>query len=483
VSCDASGWQLGTKHEKRGPFKQANDAKWRIVNRLKERGFVLDDVPFVHAVWFTKIPRSSLPVSIEWTEFEVFTKEDLSSDICEVISTHFRQILPDWAKQRRTLAPIDRLTSISQELRPFFEANQKPTERKREIERHLETALKSQKEMIEFAIGGRSSIIDGLPGTGKTFAAVQIARELGAKGQNILFVCFNRLLAAQIQTELVDFDSVQVFSFHALLKALAEIEIPENPEEDWWKTQLPNVVLQKLEDSYFFGFFDALIVDEAQDLALPNYLEILDLLLVDGLTKSPVFVFGDFQYQDIYLENKRGLELWKSFIPNANLPSPLIVNCRNTEICGENLVHLLNIQPGYSAYRRNDVGPDPEIKLIQSDVALAAELRATINNLLKVYGPTQIVVLSSYRREIESLISRLDIKATPIGTPKPNAIRWGTVYEFKGLEALAVVFVASDNSHSQIRELCFIAGTRALQSFVGIMTNSAFGKLNGNIGA
>jgi hypothetical protein len=44
-------------------------------------------------------------------------------------------------------------------------------------------------------------------------------------------------------------------------------------------------------------------------------------------------------------------------------------------------------------------------------------------------------------------------------------VRWGSVHEFKGLEALAVILVEFDSLNSNLRETFYIGATRSIYDF------------------
>jgi hypothetical protein len=85
VSQNENGWQIGAKFEKRGPFKQANDAMRSIMEYLETMNVDIYNVPFVYAVWFTHITRKQIASSISWRPEQVLASEDLKLEVTEVL--------------------------------------------------------------------------------------------------------------------------------------------------------------------------------------------------------------------------------------------------------------------------------------------------------------------------------------------------------------------------------------------------------------
>ena len=95
VSQNENGWQIGTKFEKRGPFKQANDAMRSIMEYLTMMNVDTYGVPFVYAVWFTHITRKQIVSSISWRPEQVLASEDLKREITEVLLETTKNLVSD----------------------------------------------------------------------------------------------------------------------------------------------------------------------------------------------------------------------------------------------------------------------------------------------------------------------------------------------------------------------------------------------------
>ena len=82
------------------------------------------------------------------------------------------------------------------------------------------------------------------------------------------------------------------------------------------------------------------------------------------------------------------------------------------------------------------------------------------------FTPDQIVILSPQKSKLEELIGKIKLSLTDIRSPKPGHIRWGTVQEFKGLEALAVVLIEFEGENAVLQESFYVGATRSIHDFI-----------------
>ena len=118
--------------------------------------------------------------------------------------------------------------------------------------------------------------------------ALDRALQLGAAGRDVLYLCFNRLLAAHVRTGLErqeGAESVQVRHVHALYHDLIEdagllprLRAMGEGAPEFFATGFPGLAAEALCEKSQAGW-DALVVDEAQDLLTPEHLDVFDLLL------------------------------------------------------------------------------------------------------------------------------------------------------------------------------------------------------------
>ena len=473
VTVNSEGWQLGQKREKRGPFNQANDAMRSIMSYLDTVEYDYKDVPFVYAVWFTHIPRNSIPTSMAWTPEQVLSSEDMKLNVVEVIKRTTTELVANLKiTKSATPAPLHKLREISQILLPRFVAHQLPAERQKDVNVFLETALTEQLEMFRLITGLKSVLLQGLAGTGKTFIAMQAARLAHERGERVLFLCYNAMLAEYLKEKLKNFSLVRVSSLHGLMLETSGLEFPENASSEWWETILPEAATIGAPAFAAMNNFDTLIVDEAQDIgALPNLI-FLDLILTNGLIRSRTLFCGDFKHQGVYIDGQKSLENYMSLIPTLQVLDPLLTNCRNTQMLGDFLVELLQLDPKYDSFRRKDSDCELLTEVLSSEIEIPKTLSKLLADFLKKFTPEQVVVLSAQKGKLAAVIENLKFKVTEIRNPRTGYLRWGSVQEFKGLEALAVVLVEFNSENEVLPEIFYVGATRSVHDFALVISQS-----------
>ena len=468
ISQNENGWQIGAKFEKRGPFKQANDAMRSIMEYLESMNIDTYSVPFVYAVWFTHITRKQIASSISWRPEQVLASEDLKLEITEVLLETTRNLVSDLKINfKGQIAPYRKLEEISQILLPRFTAFQSPVERQKDVKDFLEIALQEQLQMVKLIEGLRAVVLQGLAGTGKTFIALHAARLAHERGEKVLFLCYNNMLSDYLKNRMVNYPLVKVTSFHALMLEISELEVPENADQSWWETTLPGEALKHSESYAEANSFDTVIIDEAQDLGTTNFFLLLDQFLNGGLSAAKkILICGDFAHQGVYLQGVDTLSNYRNAIRDLQILNPLLTNCRNTKTLGEFLLAFLKMDPEYDDFRRKDEESIVSAILTNNDSEILPKLRSILAEVQLKFTADQIVILSPQKSKLDALIGKLKFKFTDIRSPKPGYIRWGTVQEFKGLEALAVVLIEFDVENDILQESFYVGATRSIHDFI-----------------
>jgi Nuclease-related domain/AAA domain len=459
-------WYLTGKRANRSPVVQANKAVFFLLEYLKERGIETKDIPVSFVVWFTNIPKGSIPDSIEVNPAGFLGAEDMNKDVALVLENILKINAEHLGRKlAEQTAPAKLLEQVLKILRPNFEVAMKPKALENEVEKWLETALEEQIQLVRMLEFAPSVLVEGIAGTGKTHIALHEAKQAHLRGERTLFICYNKLLAKYLRAALIDFPLVTVTTIHKLFLTITGLNVPADADQTWWQSDLPSSALDQLADSEYFAAFDTLIVDEAQDVALPAYLQVLDLLLVSGLSRSKLRLFGDFQNQGIYIPGTQAIENLKTSVSNLLLTPKLDVNCRNSRNLGTEIMVFLDEPNAYSGYRRKDDSPGMRIYMPESNAKIPHFVAEEMRQLLKTFTPEQIVILSSSRQELANLAKSIPGKLCSIANPAAGAVRFGTIQEFKGLEALAVLLVEFDGTVSPSWQTFYIGATRSTSSF------------------
>ena len=473
-------WYMGKKGgpDYRGPFRQAEMAtrsiKKKVTSALPSAARLL----FWPAVIFTHCIPSVRASTGDWHAWQLLTSADLEREPLDGLLEEIMRKARDHVTAVRRARWFDPSSprpsridcdSIRRILRPdvhFLPATSAIRERrKEEIRRFTDEQL----AIIEGLDGVNDrALIEGPAGTGKTVLAYEEARRTSALGARTALVCFNQQLAAYLRSEAkaLGLHGVEISTLHALMRRIAvqgglDVSV-STTDENFWARTLPDFALSVLIEQG--PQFEFLIVDEAQDLAEPPYLDVMDALLDGELSGGCWRMFGDFERQAIYLVQPAGA-IAKIMARARDIARyRLRRNCRNTPRIAEYTVRLGGLQPGYSRVLRPDCGPEdtPLTSFYSSHEQEAELLRAVIDDLLATgeFTAEDIVILSpavdSCARHLAESTARPPL--VPLPDRRVGASSYGTVSAFKGLEAQAVVLTDIDEVGTPHAQRLFYVG-------------------------
>jgi Nuclease-related domain/UvrD-like helicase C-terminal domain/AAA domain len=475
-------WKLGTQAPtSRGPFQQANEAMHSIKHYLISRAVNLRSVPVIDAVWFTHVrARTMLPQSPEWHSWQLLDSEDLRTGAVPAIlrtlaagAGHLESRIPGFTHGGAgpDQATASRIATI---LRPKFEAAIVAGDIRRARHAQLVAFIDEQYDALDNMQYNRAILFTGPAGSGKTWLAMEAARreiELGHTGR---LLCFNRLLGQRLKEEMAGIDGLQVGTFHQEALRLSGSQAPTGAGQQFWDEELPDLAIEALIGHGQREAADFLIVDEIQDLAREPFLDVLDLLVKDGLQGGRLLLFGDFERQAIY-ETGDGRNVLTERISGL-ATFVLTVNCRNLPRIGTVVEKLTHMMPGYRRFRRPDDGADPEFIPIRREqdqsAALADAVRALRND---GYDLDEIVVLSPLRQSSTAETTtdpwlRQVLRPADGLAPVAGQLRFSTIHSFKGLDAPAVIITDLDEATSpNFESLLYIGMSRATDRLTALI--------------
>lgn len=462
LSFDGHIWKLGQKSEQRGPYKQARNAMHGVRKFLQVNGIDVKAIPFYSAVWFTELSRNDFPSAVEREEGETLAFEDLQGDIGQKLQFLMHH-LSSPAKGRAaefTTKVCDRVQKI---LRPRLEIAVAPLRTEELIEQFTNRALDEQLAVFEAYREHNRVLIDSLAGTGKTYVAIQAAKEAATNGSRVLFICHNRFLAKFLRAELAEYRDIYVSTVKALMLEVSGLEVPDDLPEDWWDDQLPSAAISTAQSQEFLEKYDCLIVDEAQDIGTIPNLVFLDAIMEGGFVGSErLFFAGDFSHQDLFVNGQEA----KSNLIGMSGSATVVVNqafgknCRNTYRVGLQLMHWVKLDPAWSGYRRSDDAGRPLIIRANTDAEILKAFDVQLTAAKKKYPLESIVVLTRSRDEVSTFIRSRGITTTDASEAKANCVRLGSPFDFKGLESKCVLFVELTGANINFEGQLYVAGTR-----------------------
>jgi hypothetical protein len=243
-------------------------AEWRaVIERLREHADG-KEMPFVSkALCLPNVdidPSISLYKEIDRTL--IIDRGDLAG-----FEMTWRRLFP---KQHRTSSPREQkifLDSFAKEISPKA-IKQFISETDRIILRHTT----AEYEILDILRDNRQLIVQGGPGSGKTWLALEQAFRFADDGLKVLLLCYNIALADQLSGLVGKRKSqngeVIVRSWESLARELLDAagvgwDNPISPadREHYFGEVVPSLMHEIVRDQQFEPRFDALVVDEAQD--------------------------------------------------------------------------------------------------------------------------------------------------------------------------------------------------------------------------
>ena len=303
--------------------------------------------------------------------------------------------------------------------------------------------------------------VEGMAGTGKTLLAMAAAAELRGK---VLYVCFSRVLSRYVNMTLPKREGLVITHFHKFPEVVLglSIEVVQQDGEtdsDYWNRR-DERLLQEIRSlkAGTYPLFDAIIVDEAQDLTKTQLRCLMRLCNSNG---GKLVLFSDAE-QNIYRERLNQEELRRMFRDlevqylsvNLRNPKPVI------EYCSE-------LVPSEKKVQAVLYGP-----LIVRRTMPRSEINAFLKDVVfKSFNPRDVAVISPESRYLEGLGTGLGVSFygpnESLNRTEKNLVAWfenrcawkSTTHAFKGLEAMAVVHLLPQTYASNA--IKYVGGSRA----------------------
>lgn len=448
------------------PFEQAVGEKYAILNLLSDhkdwRSLHSSGVNSGHAVFLPDIDDLRPLVMPQAPRAILGGRTDLQN-----LEGWINRALDYWCGSQPStrglgaggIKIVEQMFCKARSVRPLLSA-QMADEEERRIE------LTHQQARYLRALGRkRRAVISGGAGTGKTLLAVERARELAERGNKTLLLCYNRPLSDYLKTEIGQNDNLLPMTFHQLCEWRIKQAMQEGrdlkreaeqdyPHEDYYEVQLPHALA--LSSEVVDERFDAIVVDEGQDFKKSYWQSLEWLMREDGAT-----------YLYIFLDPNQALYQQNVYLPIAEDPLPLTLNCRNTRHIHEAAYHFYRGEP---VDPPSIEGAPVEVHSYETVEAQLEHLHSLIADLITYerVRPADIVVLvASYAKHI--YYEALQFRALPKGIRYsieahrvPNTVLVDTVSRFKGLEAAIVVLWGIDEfDPNRDKDALYVAFSRA----------------------
>ncbi len=422
----------------------------------------------------------------EWHEWQVIDCQKYNGgpirDLIVGVLAHAREHTAScetarWFSPSKSLPTVEQVKIIADTLRPQFELNESLRARAKRETEEIRKYTEEQFGALDAMEFNRQVLFEGPAGTGKTLLAVEAVRRAVQQGKRVLLLCFNRLLAQWLAGECGALgDAADVSGLHSYMLRVACSRPTSDAGPEFWEDALPDEALARLLEYSEDSKYDVLVVDEAQDILRPRYLDVLDLSLKGGLGDGSWMMFGDIHGQDIYGSRTSLAAIDQDGRLNRVPQYSLRKNCRNTPRVSALVAPFGGITPDYTGVRRVDDGVDPEWRYYSDETNECALLESALDGLMREgYRRQEIVVLSPLA-DVRCTAARLagtrrDLAPYQLGLS--GKIRYCSIHAFKGLEARAVAVTDMDClSRPEHRALLYIAITRTTGRLVLIVANS-----------
>lgn len=489
---EGGDWYLDkTPKPTKSPLEQLNKATSSIHRFLDNRD-LFNDIPIARLLWFTSLSRfqfeNKTPGDMQFFEWELALSEDLDKP-ARVIE----KVLDEYAKAHKNKRDLkldpkafdgDAATAAAGALINDFKLFRTADDRYVERNQNLRRTLAEQLAVLDVVETNEHIYLDGAAGTGKSFLLMEAARTAAKKGSRSLVACWNLMMAEELRRELGPRVNIDVYDLNTLMLEICGLQSnPKKADSTWFEATLPTRALAILEKKPHWGDYQAIFIDEFQDIV--NNTSILALLFELSANKKPKgtkLVFAGDKNQQIMRDKgkiQNPFDTAKMLIPDL-VHVRLRTNCRTAPALANKVPGLTGLDVNIVRHRM-PASTEGGFELVRTSEGKEAKaLAEVLRVLLEEYRPQDIRVLSPFgitNSLIGEMFSRESKNADERWLKKvlrdPNSdsgdIRWRSIPKFKGLESDVVVITdinqkASDfarDTGKSLSEVLYVGVTRA----------------------
>lgn len=472
VDCHDGVWTYsspnGQSYSKReDPWTQAKDAMFALRKRL------LDDEPGFRDLLFgfgVVMPHERF--GAQGPEIEpavLLDKRDFRRNLGFYIGDlmrHWSAVYRDRHGREPALPTLRDIRRIRTLLRPDVESAFSLGSWFNGLESELLQLTNGQIRAARGVANNPRTVIRGRAGTGKTVIAIDRARQLAAQGCDVLYLCFNRMLARHVESGLGEVPAaghIQVRHIHSLFREAIEqagfagrLEEANTAPADLFSRVFPELFIEAAMENAITEA-EVLIVDEAQDVLTAANLDALDVLVRGGLRRGRWHLFLD-PMQNIYGTEADAAE---ARLREAGFAEyDLFDNCRNTRQVATQCSIISGIDMALEGALE---GPECECRYYSGPDGLLPKLEQEVAHLLAADAPARdMVILSTHRFERSSLAGVGRVAGLPLVDMNENqgneGLLFSTMHAFKGLERNVVLAIDLDRVGEDTMAMLHYAG-------------------------
>ncbi len=445
------GWPGKSYTSMEGPFKQAQSARGTLLHEARTRlgKDLIRRVPFGWGVMFPDV--QFVEQDPEWDQECIFDERDKELLVSDYLVKLAEYTLEHEAgRGRKFQTPLSRrdVEAIVHSFRADFDLVPGITSLIRESHNELLSLSEEQYSFLETLLhpGNSRVICEGAAGTGKTVLAAESARRLAHNGLRVLFLCFNRNLASQLQQqEFTKHKNVTLHTIWGMFYQLVGKVFPgQIPQGERFKT-----VLSMAEEAAITATengalnpYDVLIIDEAQDVLAPDVMNALDWFLSEGMSGGRWVMFLDTALQaSVY--NKLEDSLY-SHLSSRAVNLKLSINMRNPVTISREAATVTGTIP--PKCRRQFIAP-VDYRTIHGAKTVHKVSMSLITQLISEGADPSDIVLLSFRTPLEafyigdypSIGKKVHVLEGGKDDIPVGAIPAASIPAFKGLESEIVI--------------------------------------------
>ncbi len=425
IKCEDGIWYQNGK-EIKDPFKQAKTNKYSIKKLLLSYlkgdppiaiGFMVCFPDFFGSI--DNLPKGQKDIIV-------------TGDSINFIDEAVKKIMKDL---KRAEYKIDQIMfrTLEKAILPIFEYGSSIIDKFGQENRKVFSLTEQQCELLIFISEHKRALVKGCAGSGKTIMAVKKAKSLASKGKSVLLLCYNVMLAENLALETKNYPNIVAMTYHNFCGSeldKAGIEPgARDTTEDFFQKELPEKFMELIAEQPIK--FEAVIVDEGQDIREEYWFTINELVKDDG-------------YYYVFYDPDQNIFKSKLKLPELGTPFVLNKNCRNTKKIFNELKELASME-----MRVDSEAPEGS-DIYKYDLSNKTQLRNKLSQILhdlvtnQSLREDQITILGTHQLGHTSLGDNIQAGKFTIrdnGPAGENTIPYYSCMKFKGLESDVVILL------------------------------------------
>jgi hypothetical protein len=446
-------------HEIHDPYFQARTNKYNLIDEILKipemRSFDKQDLENKLSIGYAVVFSDVTMVNGELPVFAVpeitITENQLNSIEKTLIGVCQHYTIGKNIDKTLTVSMHDRIMHL---LAPSFTLSRSLPAWFDDEAKQIYEMTNDQYKVLDGLQRAKRASIYGCAGSGKTLLAVRKAQLLAEQGQLVLLVCFNNILGQHLRQQFQEAPNVSAGNFHLIMSVLLGTE----PIYD------DQVIYDEVLEANL-GYYDALIIDEAQDFSKLQ-LETLKLLHKEA---GLLYYFWDDNQQVMKRDINVAFDL---DCAQYTLPN----NLRNTRRIFETV--KAHYHKDIPIYHEGAIGKPVEILEAyahRNATVLFVRLREVLKRLIEEdkLDPKDITILTFKSKQKSAL---RDFTSTYpqfrfSDEARVDGIRIDTVRRFKGMESKVVIVTEMDDGSSMkdpvlFDDMCYVSFSRAVHLLI-----------------